>query len=82
MNFGKFKIESGDVIYSKWLITAVGCLSAANVPNISGVSRFEGHWYHTGNWPHTDLDFNGLFCALARFWVNWNTGRTRNCQNL
>ena len=45
----KIQTESGDVIYSKWLITAVGCLSAANVPNISGVSRFEGHWYHTGN---------------------------------
>ena len=56
----KIQTESGDVIYSKWLITAVGCLSAANVPNISGVSRFEGHWYHTGNWPHTDLDFKGL----------------------
>ena len=56
----KIQTESGDVIYSKWLITAVGCLSAANVPNISGVSRFEGHWYHTGNWPHTGVDFNGL----------------------
>ena len=56
----KIQTESGDVIYSKWLITAVGCLSATNVPNISGFSRFEGHWYHTGNWPHTDLDFKGL----------------------
>ena len=38
-----------DALYCRWLITAVGCLSAANVPNITGLSQFEGEWYHTGD---------------------------------
>ena len=56
----EIQTENGDARYCKWLITAVGCLSAANVPNIKGISRFEGQWYHTGKWPHYDVDFKGL----------------------
>ena len=56
----EIQTENGDARYCKWLITAVGCLSAANVPNIKGISRFEGQWYHTGKWPHYDIDFKGL----------------------
>jgi cation diffusion facilitator CzcD-associated flavoprotein CzcO len=42
-----------------FLITAVGCLSAANIPNIPGLDRFAGAWYHTGQWPHDGVDFIG-----------------------
>ena len=56
----EIQTEDGEALYCKWLVTAVGCLSAANVPDIKGASRFEGHWYHTGEWPHNDVDFNGL----------------------
>ena len=35
----EIQIEDGDALYCKWLVTAVGCLSAANVANITGVSR-------------------------------------------
>ena len=40
-------------------MTAVGCLSAANVPDIPGLADFEGEWYHTGRWPHEGVDFSG-----------------------
>ena len=44
---------------AKFLITAVGCLSAANIPNIPGLDRFAGDWHHTGQWPHHGVDFAG-----------------------
>ncbi|MGD9805164.1 MAG: flavin-containing monooxygenase [Hyphomicrobiaceae bacterium] len=51
--------ESGQKLTAKYLITAVGCLSSANVPNIPGLETFEGKWYHTGLWPHEGVDFEG-----------------------
>src|SRR5690348_7662449 len=51
--------ESGERFTAQFLITAVGCLSAANIPNIPGLERFEGVWYHTGLWPHDGVDFRG-----------------------
>ncbi|WP_420392858.1 flavin-containing monooxygenase [Acuticoccus sp.] len=41
------------------LITAVGCLSAANVPAVPGLQSFAGRWYHTGAWPHEGVDLSG-----------------------
>jgi len=51
--------KAGDKYTAKYLITAVGCLSSANVPKISGLESFEGDWYHTGLWPHEGVDFTG-----------------------
>ena len=53
------RTEGGKPITARFLITAVGCLSAANVPNIKGLTDFEGDWYHTGEWPHEGVDFGG-----------------------
>jgi cation diffusion facilitator CzcD-associated flavoprotein CzcO len=53
------RTEAGEQFTAKFLITAVGCLSTANVPKIPGLESFEGHWYHTGQWPHEGVDFTG-----------------------
>jgi len=47
-----------------FLVAAVGCLSAANVPDIPGLDRFGGEWYHTGQWPHAGVDFTGRRVGL------------------
>jgi cyclohexanone monooxygenase len=49
----------GERVTAKYLITAVGCLSAAQVPQIPGLDQFQGHSYHTGEWPHEGVDFTG-----------------------
>jgi cation diffusion facilitator CzcD-associated flavoprotein CzcO len=49
----------GRTLSAPFLITAVGCLSAANVPKIPGLEDFAGQWYHTGEWPHDGVDFTG-----------------------
>ena len=51
--------EGGERFRATYLITAVGCLSSANIPDIPGLEGFEGDWYHTGQWPHEGVDFSG-----------------------
>lgn len=51
--------SQGQRYTSQFLITAVGCLSAANVPDIPGLANFSGRWVHTGQWPHEGVDFRG-----------------------
>lgn len=52
--------DHGEQVRARYLITAVGCLSAAQVPEIAGLGDFRGKWYHTGEWPHEGVDFTGL----------------------
>jgi cation diffusion facilitator CzcD-associated flavoprotein CzcO len=51
--------SAGETLSAKYLITAVGCLSTANVPKIPGLESFKGRWVHTGQWPHEGVDFSG-----------------------
>ncbi len=53
------RTEQGQHFVAQFLITAVGCLSSANVPQITGLHDFKGQWYHTGQWPHEGVDFTG-----------------------
>ncbi|MDN5915887.1 MAG: NAD(P)/FAD-dependent oxidoreductase, partial [Pseudonocardia sp.] len=50
---------AGDTLRCRYLITAVGCLSTANVPDIPGLQTFAGQWSHTGQWPHEGVDVRG-----------------------
>jgi cyclohexanone monooxygenase len=52
--------DRGDRASAQFLIMAVGCLSAANKPPFKGVADFQGPVYHTGEWPHEEVDFTGL----------------------
>ena len=51
--------DSGELSRSRYLITAVGCLSAAQLPQITGRDTFKGNSYHTGRWPHEKVNFKG-----------------------
>jgi cation diffusion facilitator CzcD-associated flavoprotein CzcO len=52
--------DKGDTVTARFVISAVGALSEANVPRFAGVDSFRGASYHTGRWPHEDVDFTGL----------------------
>jgi cation diffusion facilitator CzcD-associated flavoprotein CzcO len=58
-NRWRVSTDSGDLYVVKFLVTAVGCLSTANVPKFPGLEDFGGDWYHTGQWPHGGVDFTG-----------------------
>ena len=56
--------DAGERYHARFLITAVGCLSSANVPKIEGLETFGGTWYHTGRWPHEAVDLAGKRVGL------------------
>jgi cation diffusion facilitator CzcD-associated flavoprotein CzcO len=58
-NRWQVRTEGGETYVVKFLITAVGCLSTANVPDFPGLDDFAGDWYHTGQWPHEGVDLTG-----------------------
>ena len=43
--------DRGEEFTAKFLVTALGLLSATNLPDIKGRDRFKGQIYHTGAWP-------------------------------
>ncbi len=56
--------SDGGRVSARFFITAVGCLSAANLPQFEGLETFQGQWYHTGQWPHEGVDFTGQRVAV------------------
>jgi cation diffusion facilitator CzcD-associated flavoprotein CzcO len=60
-NESRWHVETdrGDHATARFVITAVGCLSAANKPKLSGQHRFMGVSYHTSEWPREPVDFTG-----------------------
>jgi cation diffusion facilitator CzcD-associated flavoprotein CzcO len=64
-NLWRVSTDAGESLTAQFLITAVGCLSSANIPNIPGLDTFEGGWYHTGQWPHEGVDFRGKRVGLV-----------------
>jgi len=57
----RWRVETGqgDVVSTRFVIMATGCLSAAQVPNLKGLEPFKGRWYHTGDWPHEPVGVIG-----------------------
>jgi cyclohexanone monooxygenase len=56
--------DRGDEASAQFFVLAVGCLSASKKPEIPGLERYEGSWYHTGHWPHEGVDFTGQRVAV------------------
>lgn len=44
--------EYGDKYTARFLVTALGLLSAPNLPNIKGIETFKGKLHHTSRWPN------------------------------
>jgi len=52
--------DDGARTTASYCIMALGCLSSANLPDFEGRDNFLGPTYHTGHWPHEDVDFTGM----------------------
>ena len=55
-NVWEVQLKNGEIVTTKYFISAVGCLSATNLPKIDGIEQFEGAAYHTGKWPKDPID--------------------------
>ncbi|MEZ5237103.1 MAG: NAD(P)/FAD-dependent oxidoreductase [Acidimicrobiales bacterium] len=57
-------LEDGRTMRCRFLLTAIGLLSAATMPHYEGMDRFEGPSFHTYYWPHEPVDLTGKRVAV------------------
>jgi cyclohexanone monooxygenase len=56
---------TGESVHAQHCIMATGCLSAAQMPAIAGRDTFKGEIYHTGQWPHGPVTFEGKHVGVV-----------------
>ena len=56
--------SDGKTVSARFVVLATGCLSNARMPDIKGLKDFKGEVYHTGHWPHEQIDFTGKRVAV------------------
>ena len=59
-------LEDGSQHTARFLITAIGPLSAPTMPRIEGIESFKGRSCHTARWPHEPVSFEGKRVAVER----------------
>jgi cation diffusion facilitator CzcD-associated flavoprotein CzcO len=57
-------LEDGTSYTARWLVPALGLLSATTLPNIPGVETFQGQACHTSRWPKEAVKFEGKRVAV------------------
>jgi cation diffusion facilitator CzcD-associated flavoprotein CzcO len=57
-------LEDGSKHTCRFLITAIGPLSAPTMPRIEGIESFKGQSCHTARWPHEPVSFVGKRVAV------------------
>ena len=60
----KITTNTGEEINAQYFIMATGCISTTQIPNIKGLSDYVGKTFHTGDWPHEEVDFSGQSIAV------------------
>ena len=58
-------LEDGRQYTTRFLVTAIGPLSAPTLPRIDGVETFKGQFFHTARWPHEPVNFAGKRVAVV-----------------
>lgn len=56
--------DDGKTYKARFCVMASGVLSTPSLPDIPGRDTFAGRSYHTGRWPHDEVDFTGLKVAV------------------
>ena len=57
-------LDDGRTYRARFVITAVGPLSADTLPRIPGIGDFKGRSFHTYRWPAENIDFAGKRVAV------------------
>lgn len=57
-------LETGERYRCRFMVTAIGPLSAPTMPRIPGIEDFKGESFHTGLWPKEPVSFEGKRVAV------------------
>ena len=58
------RLADDRTIRSRFLVTAIGVLSAPTLPHYEGMDSFRGDSFHTFDWPHEPVDLVGKRVAV------------------
>jgi cation diffusion facilitator CzcD-associated flavoprotein CzcO len=62
--FWNITLADGTPYRARFMITAIGLLSAPTMPRFEGIDDFQGQWAHTGLWPKQGIDYAGKRVAV------------------
>jgi cation diffusion facilitator CzcD-associated flavoprotein CzcO len=62
-NVWRTHLEGGDVVVSRYLVSASGLLIEPKLPEIEGIERFQGKLIHSARWDH-DYELSGKRVAV------------------
>jgi len=62
--FWTVSLADGTHYRARFMITAIGLLSAPTMPRFEGISDFQGPWCHTGLWPKEGISYEGKRVAV------------------
>jgi cyclohexanone monooxygenase len=57
-NLWRIATLDGRTVKARFFVPATGVLSVPKPPEIPGIESFQGESYHTGRWPHHEVDFS------------------------
>jgi cation diffusion facilitator CzcD-associated flavoprotein CzcO len=57
-------IEDGRRLTCRFVVLAIGLLSAPTMPRLEGIDNFKGRSFHTYYWPHEPVDLSGKKVAV------------------
>ena len=60
----RLRIDDGRELTCRFVIMAVGLLSAPTLPRLAGMDSFKGRSFHTFHWPHEPVDMTGKKVAI------------------
>jgi len=60
----RLRASDGRVMTCRFLVGALGLLSAATLPRYEGMGRFRGRSFHTYHWPQEGIDLKGKKVAI------------------
>jgi hypothetical protein len=63
-NHWRIRLDDGREVRARLVITAIGALSAPTLPRVKGIETFRGEWFHTADWPHEPVSFEGKRVAV------------------
>jgi len=61
----RLRIDDGREFTCRFVVLAVGLLSAPTMPRLEGIESFNGRSFHTYYWPHEPLDLAGKKVAVV-----------------
>ncbi len=56
--------DAGDVLHTRFVVLCTGFAAKAHLPDIPGLSTFDGQWSHTAHWPQEGVDLEGRSVAV------------------